>query len=494
MLDSNVVAISLPAVARSLGATFGEIQWVVSAYILTFAALLLAAGAFADRYGRKRATLAGLVTFTVASAFCGLATSALMLNIARAFQGVGASLLLTAALAVINHAFSGKERGRAYAFWGACLGIAITTGPIIGGVITSFLGWRWAFLVNLPVCTVLIVQTLRVIEESRDHEAKRLDFAGIGTFSFGLFFLTWGLIDGNALGWTSTAILGRLIAASCLLALFVVVELRQERPMVDLGLFRRPTFLGSTFAMLGYAGASQVMIFYLPLYLQNSYGFEPARAGLAMLPFALPMFLTPRVASNIAGRYSGRAVLTTGLVIAFLGNLLLGACAANEGGYGFFVVGMTVAGIGAGLLNGETAKVMQGAVPPQRAGMASGLSATARFTGLLVSVAGLGCLLSSVAVRGFTPSAEKLGLSADLAQSVARRILSGDLTGAIPLVPANVRPGLQALGTTVFAQGFAAASVAAATVAAICAILTFVLVRASDTSTSPSQAEVVAME
>jgi EmrB/QacA subfamily drug resistance transporter len=480
MLDSNIVAISLPAIARSLNATFTDIQWVVSAYILAFAALLLAAGSFADRYGRKRAMLLGLVIFTVASALCGLATSAMMLVLSRALQGVGASLLLTAALAVINHAYTGAERAKAYAFWGSCIGIAITTGPVIGGVITNFFGWRWAFLVNLPVCTLLIVTALRVLRESRDHEATRLDFAGIITFSFGLFFLIWGVIDGNALGWATTAILGRVAAAACLLAVFVLVELRQDRPMVDLALFRKPAFLGATFAMLGYAGAAQVMIFYLPLYLQNTYGFAPASAGIAMLPFALPMFLTPRLGAGLARRFSERFLLTAGLLVTLAGNVALAACAASDLGYQAFLVGMLVAGTGAGMLNSETAKAMQGAVPPQRAGMASGLSATARFTGLLVGVAGIGSVLGSNAVRGFSPAAARLGLAPDRAESIARRIISGDLMGAVAQAPDGMRRQLQELGAAAFAHGFSVASLAAAGVALVSAILTFALVRSSD--------------
>jgi EmrB/QacA subfamily drug resistance transporter len=495
MLDSNIVAVSLPPIARSLNATFADIEWVVSAYILPFAAFLLASGSFADRHGRKRVMLIGLVVFAVASVLCGLSTSAIMLNLSRALQGVGASALLPAALAVINHAFAGSERAKAYAFWGACIGIVIATGPIVGGLITTFFGWRWAFLVNLPVCTVLIIAVLRVIHESRDHEAKRLDLAGIVTFSSGLFFLIWALIDGNSLGWTTTAILGRLVAGTCLLGFFVVVEVRQERPMVDLSLFRRPTFLGSTFAMLGYAGAAQVMIFYLPLYLQNAYGFEPAWAGVAMLPFALPMFLTPRLGARLASRYSGRTLLTAGLLITLAGNLLLSACAAAALSYGAFLIGMLVAGTGAGLLNSETTKVMQGAAPPQRAGMAAGLAATARFTGLLIAVAGVGSVLSHIAVRGFIPAAVNLGLGPDLAQSLARRIISGDLMGAVSQAPVGIRGDLQRLGTAVFSEGFAAASLTTAAVATVCAILTFVLVRSSETPAIRSVARVApAME
>ena len=201
MLDANVVAVSLPTIARSLGASFTDIEWVVSAYVLPFAALLLAAGSYADRHGRKRTMLVGLTVFAFSSGLCGLTHSALMLNLARALQGIGASLLLTAALAVINHAFEGQERARAYAFWGACIGIAITSGPIIGGAITGFLGWRWTFLVNIPLCVVLFVTSVLILEESRDHEAKNLDIAGILTLSSGLFLLIWALIDGNSIGW-----------------------------------------------------------------------------------------------------------------------------------------------------------------------------------------------------------------------------------------------------------------------------------------------------
>jgi hypothetical protein len=278
------------------------------------------------------------------------------------------------------------------------------------------------------------------------------------------------------------AILGRLATAACLLALFVVAEVRQERPMVDFSLFQRPTFLGSTFAMLGYAGAAQVMIFYLPLYLQNAYEFDPAWAGAAMLPFALPMFLTPRlVGATLAGRYSGRSLLTAGLLITLAGNLLLSACAAVTLSYGVFLIGMIVAGTGAGLLNGETVKVMQGAAPAQRGGMVSGVIATVRFTGLLIFVAGLGSVLSHVAVRGFTPAAARLGLGPDVAQSLARRVISGDLIGALSQAPVGVRSELHRLGTAVFSDGFAAASLTAAAVAMVSAILTFVLVRSAET-------------
>ena len=481
MFDSNIVAVSLPSIARTLGADFAEIEWVISAYMLTFSALLLAAGSYADRHGRKRATLIGLVVFAVASGLCGLAQSALMLNLARALQGVGASLLVPAGLAIINHAFAAHERAKAYAFWGACLGIALTSGPIVGGVVTNLFGWRWVFLINLPICIALFVAILVFVAESRDHEAKHLDYAGILTFSAGLFLLIWALIDGNALGWTARPIVERLVGAAALLVAFLFVELVQKRPMVDFTLFAQPTFLGSVFAMLGYAGGAQVMIFYLPLFLQNAFDLSPAMAGLAMLPFALPMFLTPLLGAPLARRYSGRTLLTVGLMTTLIGNLLLWALAHFSLHYPAFLLGMLVAGAGAGLLNSETAKVMQGAVPAQRAGMAGGLTATTRFVGLLIGIAALGAVLAHVASRSFIASGVAAGLDAEKAAELSKHVTSGDVGGIVGTVPEALRTSIWQIGNAAFADGFAAAALLAAAIAAAMALLTLLLVRRAET-------------
>jgi EmrB/QacA subfamily drug resistance transporter len=481
MLDSNIVAVSLPAIGRSLGASFTDIQWVISAYILTYAALLLAAGNFADLRGRRQAMVLGLVIFAIASGACGLATSVALLNLARAAQGVGGALLLTASLAIISNAFKGAERTHAFAFWGASLGIALAVGPIAGGTITDFFGWRWVFLVNLPACVGLIIATYRVIDESRDPNAKKLDFPGIVTFSIGLGLLIWGLIDGNDAGWGSTSILLRLAAALVLFVVFVVVELRQQRPMVDFGLFRRRTFTGAILAMIGYGASAQVMVFFLPLFLQNAYGFAPLFAGIAMIPFALPMVLAPRITAKLAAHFSGRALLTAGLAISLVGNILFWIIARSDLPYPFFAFGMFISGCGAGLLNGQTVKVLQGAVPEDRAGMASGLASTTRFIGILVSVALLGAVLSTVTRAAFGAASMALGLPARSVQAAGKLVTSGNLDGLRSVVPDNVLSQVQAAALAAYAQGFGAASVLAAALAAIACVLTFVLVRAADT-------------
>jgi len=481
MLDSNIVAVSLPSIARTLHASFSDIEWVIGAYLLSFAPLLLGAGSYADRHGRKRATLIGLSIFAVASMLCGLAQSALMLNLARALQGIGASLIVTAGLAIINHAFAAHERAKAYAFWGSCLGIALTSGPIVGGVVTDLLGWRWAFLINLPICIALFTAIAAFVEESRDHEAKRLDYAGILTFSAGLYLLTWALIDGNTLGWAALPMVQRFGGAALFLAAFFVVELLQKRPMVDFALFTQPTFLGSVCAMLGYAAGAQVMIFYLPLFLQNAFDLSPAMAGLAMLPFALPMFLTPLLAAGLARRYSGRTLLTIGLTTALIGNLLLWALARLSFPYTVFLLGMLVAGAAAGLLNSETAKVMQGAVPAQRAGMAGGLTGTSRFTGLLIGVAAFGAILAHIASRSFIAGSVAAGLDAEEAGELSRRVTSGDVRSIVGSVPDALQAGIRQIGNSAFIEGFMAALLLAAAIAGTMALLTLLLVRRAET-------------
>lgn len=473
MLDSNVVAVALPTIARSIGADFSALQWVITAYVLPFAALLLAAGSWADIYGRKKAIMLGQFIFALASLFCGIATTPLLLNLARAVQGVGASLLLTAALAIINNEFQGKERARAYAFWGSCLGIAITCGPIIGGVISNYWGWNWVFLINVPICAVLMFTTQKIIPESKSPVAKKLDYAGVATFSIGLFLLTWAVIDGNALGWSSTAISLRLAGGIVLLLLFVVVERRQQDPMVDFSLLTTSRFTGSALAMIGYAGGAQVMIFYLPVYLQKAYGYEPAAAGLAMLPFALPMFLIPKVGARLSATIPSKTILGMALAITASANLLMALVSVSDMSYGVFAAVMIWAGVGAGLLNSETAKALQGAIPAERAGMASGVSATVRFTGLLLSVAALGAVLAATTTRLFSDRAASLGLSPDAARELAKHFVAGEAAqahaGGVDF--SRYQDALR----HAFDAGFASTSIGAALIAAVCLVLMYLI-------------------
>jgi EmrB/QacA subfamily drug resistance transporter len=478
MLDSNIVAVSLPSIARDLGAAFSDIEWVVSAYVLTFAALLMPSGALADRYGRRRAALARLSVFTLSSLLCGLAPGALILNMARALQGIGAALQLSAALAILSHEFRGHDRARAFGFWGTVIGVAVALGSLLDGVITSGFGWRWAFLVNVPIGIVLVALAVSVVEGSRDPDAVRLDFAGMVLFGGGLFCLVWALIDGNTAGWLSRPTLLKLAAALVSFTLFVAAECVQTRPMVDFSLFRRRTFLGASVAMLGFASSAQVMMTYLPLYLQNAFGLGAAAAGFGMLPFALPLFFCPRIAATLAMRVSGRVLLTLGLAIVALGNIATAALIAAHESYAVIAIGMLVTGCGAGLLNGETAKVSMSVIPPERGGMASGISGTLRFIGLVTGITGLGAILASGTQAHFVRTVATSGLSGSVAgsaQVIVSRIISVDIAGAREHKAPAARAGLIEVCRGSFAAGFTSVLIVAGSIAALGALLTVLL-------------------
>src|ERR1700677_634479 len=263
LLDITVVNVALPDIQRSLHSSFADLQWVVNAYALTLAAFLLTSGSVADLIGRKRVFLTGLFVFTGASAVCGLSTTPLMLNLARAVQGTGGAMMFATSLALIAQAFHGKERGIAFGVFGGVIGAAVAIGPVVGGVITSGIGWEWIFFVNVPIGIAAVFLTLSQVSESRDPNAKGVDWIGLITFSGSLFLFVFALIQGNEKGWGSTRILGFLIGAAVLLVVFLIAEHRQARPMLDLTLFRRPAFAGASIVAFAVSASMFSMFLYL---------------------------------------------------------------------------------------------------------------------------------------------------------------------------------------------------------------------------------------
>jgi len=476
VLDTNVVAVSLPSIARSFHASFADVEWVVSAYMVAFAACLLPAGGLADRFGRKRMLLLGLAVFFLASLGCGLAPSALLLNVARAVKGVGAAMLVTAALAVIANTFhEGPERVRAWAVWGTCMGLATTVAPLVGGVITQWLGWRWIFLLNLPVCTVLIVCAWHAIQDSRNPEAGPIDVAGSALFGVGLAVAIWALIEAPSAGWASGSTGVKLSAAALMFAAFVQLQRVRQHAMVDLALFRQSRFVAAVLAMFGYAACAQVMMTFLPLYLQNAFGLPAIAAGVGMLPFALAMVVGPYVGAVLSRRLSAMAVLSTGLLLIGTGNFLT-ALVAGEARYGLVAIGMVVTGLGAGVLNGDTQKAIMGCVPPNRTGMASGISTTTRFTAIVTSVGVLGAVLAARTQSAFYARPELTpALRSTLDASFLSRVLAGDAAEASAHLPSAMRASLTAAVHASFASGFAAALYVAAAIAAVIALAVHLL-------------------
>jgi EmrB/QacA subfamily drug resistance transporter len=392
LVDITIVNVALPSVQRELDASLTGLQWVVDAYAVSLAALILTAGALADRYGRRLMFAAGIVLFTIASLLCGIAWNIAALDVARAIQGIGGAALFATALALIGAEYEGPARMNAIAIWGATVGFAVAAGPLLGGIITNFLSWRWIFFVNIPVGVFALVLAMRSVRESRDPNARSLDVAGLITFSASLFLIVFGLLRGNDAGWGSGQILATLIGGAALLAAFVVIERLQERPMLDVALFRSPAFVGvqaATFCL----GAGMFALFpFLSIYLQDIDGYSPLGAGLRFLPITAFVFLVPLVTRRYAAQAPMWALLAGSLGIVALGIALMELVSVDSS-WTVLLPGFIVAGIGIGLANPTIAGAALRVVDPSRTGMASGISNTCRVGGLAVGVAAIGVLL-----------------------------------------------------------------------------------------------------
>jgi EmrB/QacA subfamily drug resistance transporter len=399
LLDLTIVNVALPDIQHAFGASLSDLQWTIDAYALTLAAFLLTAGALADRLGRRRLFASGLAVFTAGSLACGLATGPESLIIARAGQGVGGAIMFATSLALIAQAFQGRDRAVAFGLLGAITGVAVAVGPVVGGLLTSGISWRWIFFVNLPIGIVALLVTLRMVDESRNPFAKRLDIAGFATFSTGLAALTFGLIRSAPDGWGSTTVVASLAGAAVLLTAFVVAERLQPNAMFDLALLRKPSFDGGLIAAMGVNGSLFSLLTYLILYFQQTLGLSAAQTGVRFLPLTGAIFVASGAAGRLSERVPIRALIGPGFALIGGGLLLMRGVDASSA-WTHFLPGMIVAGIGAGLVNVPLAATAIGVVEPARAGMASGINTTFRQVGTATGVAVLGSILAGHADLG----------------------------------------------------------------------------------------------
>jgi EmrB/QacA subfamily drug resistance transporter len=394
VLDATVVNVALPSIKNDLNFTQNNLAWVVNAYLIAFGGLLLLAGRLGDLLGHRRVFAAGLVAFSISSLLCGLAPDPLFLNVSRAVQGIGGAAMFATSLALIAQEFQGPERGTALAAWGATIGGAVAVGPLVGGALTDGLGWEWIFFVNVPIGigTVILAQTQA--GESRDPETRRLDWAGLITFSLGLFALIFGLLRGNAEGWGSALIVGALVAAAVLLAAFVLFEWRQDHAMFDLGLFRKPAFSGVSYGTFAIGAGMFAMFLYITIYMQSVIGMTPLEAGVRFLPLTLFAFLVPLATRNLVAKVPARVPLTIGLTLVGAGLLLMRG-AEPDSEWTTLLAGFMVGGFGIGLSNPSIASTALGVVPAARSGMASGINNTMRIAGVATGIAALGAIFQS---------------------------------------------------------------------------------------------------
>jgi EmrB/QacA subfamily drug resistance transporter len=405
LLDVTIVNVALPSIQRSLHASFSDLQWVIDAYALALATCVLTAGSLADLFGRKRLFLIGVVVFTLASAACGAAGDPLLLNCARGIQGVGGSIMFATALALISQEFHGRERGTAFGLWGATIGAAVAIGPLAGGVLTSWLSWRWIFLVNIPIGVGAVLLAGAKLRESSDPEHSRLDPVGLVTLTGGLLCLVLALIEGNRQGWSSTLIVGLLVAAVVLLAGFVASQAADRPTMVDLALFTRPAFVGAQVTAFAISSSMFAMFLYLTLYLQNILGLSPLETGLRFLPLSVISFFAAPLAGRLSARVPVRALLGGGLALCALSMWLMSRVSTGSH-WTVLLPGFLVGGVGIGMVNAPLAATAVSTVRVERAGMASGINNTFRQIGIATGIAALGAVFASkVDPRAFAPHA-----------------------------------------------------------------------------------------
>ena len=364
LLDVTIVVVAIPDIQRGLHATFGQIQWVIDAYALTLASLLLTAGVLADRYGRRLLFAVGLVIFTLGSLLSGLALDPLMLILSRSGQGIGGAIMYATSLALLGHSFQGKDRGVAFGVWGAITGVAVSLGPILGGVITTGISWRAIFLVNVPIGLAAVAITWWRVEESRAPQPGRPDWTGFALLTAGLVSLVYGLIRAGETSWGNAGVLICLVLGGILLVGFTVAEARVRDPMFDLGLFRVPTFDGGLIAAFCMNGSLFSMLLYLVLYLQYALGYSALQTGLRLLLISGPTLITATVAGRLSERVPVRWLIGPGLVLVGAGLFLMSGLSATSS-WTHLVPGFIIAGAGAGFVNPPLASTAIGVVEPR---------------------------------------------------------------------------------------------------------------------------------
>jgi EmrB/QacA subfamily drug resistance transporter len=414
MLDNTVVNVALPSIQEDLAADLSELEWIVTGYALTFAALMLTGGKLADLLGRRLIFVVGLAIFTAASLACGLADNSELLIAARVVQGVGAALMNPATLSIITATFPPHQRGTAIGIWAGTAALALALGPLVGGLLAEHASWHWIFFINIPIGLLAIVASFLLIDESRDtSEEQRLDLPGLLASGIGLFALTYGLIEANTYGWTSGRILVAFAIAVGGLTGFVLLERHQRVPMLDLTLFRNRTFAGANTVMLFVAVAMFGVFFFVSLYMQNVLGYSAVQAGAAFLPMTLLIVLVAPIAGRTSDRFGSRWLMATGMVL-LAAQLFYFSRLGLEESYATLFPAMLIGGFGMAFVMTPSAAAAMSGVPRDKAGVGSAVLNSARQVGGSVGIALMGAIIAHEAGSRRTPEAFVDGFSTAL--------------------------------------------------------------------------------
>jgi len=436
-LDNTILNVALPSISRQLGATASELQWVVDAYVLVFASLLLTMGSLGDKLGRKRALQSGLILFGVGSLWCALAPTTTALIIARAFTGIGGALIMPATLSVLSATFPPHERARAIAIWAATFGLGVGIGPITGGVLLRFFDWNAVFFVNLPIVTIALIGGYFYIAESRDEHAPPIDMAGVVLSISGLFALLFAIIEAGELGWGAQPVWLAFGAAVILLSLFGWWESHTAHPMLPLIFFRNPSFTVAnlslvlvTFCLLGWT-------FFLTQYFQSVLNFTPFIAGLAALPVALVLTFVAARSATVAERIGTNRTVALGATLAAIGMIYWRLIMTADTPYLIFMIGQLIFGTGVGLIISPATNSVMQAVPVHKAGIGSAMNDMTRQLGGALGIAVLGSVANTMYRAEIEPLLASAGSVPDAVREAAlhgiqgAHVIAGQLSGSL---------------------------------------------------------------
>ncbi|AKG53080.1 hypothetical protein DGWBC_0395 [Dehalogenimonas sp. WBC-2] len=462
-LDVTIVNIALPSLMDDLSASLADAEWVLNAYVLVFAVLLITLGRLGDLFGRKRFFVGGLILFTSASLLCGLAPSISWLVAARGLQAVGGAAMMPATLSILNVTFQGGQRGMAMGIWGAVAGAASALGPIIGGLLVDGFGWQSVFLVNIPIGLAAVYATLKMVPESREPTAsRRIDFPGIVTASVALGSLTYALVEGQAYGWSSPLILGLFGLAAAAMMAFIIIERKAAAPLIDLKLFRNVSFSAGNFLgmllMFGLIG----IVFLLVLYLQVVRGYSAIETGLTVLPMPLTLMVVAPLAGRLTDRINMRFVLSAGMLLVAVALYFLSQI-TPETTRQALIIPLMIAGMGMGLVMAPLGAVVMASAPVNKSGAASGILTTLRQVGATLGISVLGAVLQFKLVDNLTTFFASIPFMPQSAKdAIIEGVSQGGMGGA---VTADAPDYLQALIAQVMSEQFTRALSSAMTVA-----------------------------
>jgi EmrB/QacA subfamily drug resistance transporter len=470
LLDFTVVNLALPPIQHDIGASFTDLRWIVDAYAISMAALILVAGSLADRMGHRKVFLFGVGLFAVASLVCGIAGRPVVLNAARAVQGIGAAATLASSVALLGVTFDGRERQLALAIWGAVSGTAVALGPLMGGAIVEYLGWHWIFFINIPISAGLVVLAFISIESSRSVRDGAFDWLGAAVLAIGLGSLVFALLRGNTDGWGSGAIVALLSTATALLAAFAVIEARAAEPILDLKLFGTRAMVGASLAAFALGLTVFASLLYLSLYLQDILRYSPIEAGLRLLPVTLGAFVASLGTLWLSRRFPARLIVAVGLLLCAVAFLAMRGLTVKST-WTACLLGFSLAGAGTGLVNPTVAGMALRVGDLRRAGMASALNSACRLLGIATGVAVLGAVFQG-RIEGRLRT-----LAPELPHEAAEAVSAGLIHPVVEAFPPLLQGSIRYAATDAFIAGLNEIFLVCLAIAGVACIAAALIVR-----------------